>query len=95
MGRRITLNSKGEDVTCMKQHDALVNPCGSCSNYDCPDREFRISFPETVVIRGKKNAKKYLKTICNTCGYGWDCDNTRKAICDYNKDDLKNFFNLK
>ena len=38
MDRIITLDSDGNDITCMKVFDALVDPCGVCDIKDCPNR---------------------------------------------------------
>ena len=39
MSRTITLDYKGNDITCMKEFDALKYPCDACDIKDCPDRE--------------------------------------------------------
>jgi hypothetical protein len=39
MSRIISFDSEGNDITCMKEFDALENPCSACDNEDCPDRE--------------------------------------------------------
>jgi hypothetical protein len=39
MSRIISFDFEGNDITCMKEFDALVYPCSACDNEDCPDRE--------------------------------------------------------
>lgn len=39
MSRIISLDSDGNDITCMKVFDALTCPCSACDIEDCPDRE--------------------------------------------------------
>ena len=39
MDRIIRLDSNGNDITCMKEFDALKYPCSCCDVKDCPDRE--------------------------------------------------------
>ncbi|MCR2051057.1 hypothetical protein NSB25_27965 [Acetatifactor muris] len=39
MSRSIQLDSDGNDITCMKQFDALKYPCRECDREDCEERE--------------------------------------------------------
>ena len=39
MSRSIQLDSDGNDITCMKEFDALKYPCDSCDKEDCEERE--------------------------------------------------------
>lgn len=39
MNKTITFDSEGNDITCMKEFDALEYPCDCCIVNDCPDRE--------------------------------------------------------
>jgi hypothetical protein len=39
MSRTITLDSNGNDITCMKVFGALAYPCNDCDIEDCPNRE--------------------------------------------------------
>ena len=39
MSRIISFDPEGNDITCMKEFDALAYPCSACDNDDCPDRE--------------------------------------------------------
>ena len=39
MSRPIQLDSNGNDITCMKEFDALKYPCDSCNRTDCEERE--------------------------------------------------------
>lgn len=39
MNRSIQLDSDGNDITCMKEFDALKYPCDSCAIADCEERE--------------------------------------------------------
>lgn len=39
MSRLIQLDSDGNDITCMKNFDALKYPCGECDREDCDERE--------------------------------------------------------
>lgn len=39
MSRSIQLDSDGNDITCMKEFDALKYPCDSCEISDCGERE--------------------------------------------------------
>lgn len=39
MSRSIQLNSNGNDITCMKEFDALKYPCRECNREDCKERE--------------------------------------------------------
>lgn len=39
MARTISLDSDGNDITCMKVFDALAYPCSACDIEDCPYRE--------------------------------------------------------
>lgn len=39
MGRSIRLDSDGNDITCMKEFDALKYPCDECIKEDCEERE--------------------------------------------------------
>ena len=39
MSRILSFDSDGNDITCMKEFDALEHPCSACNNEDCPDRE--------------------------------------------------------
>lgn len=39
MGRSIQLDSDGNDITCMKEFDALKYPCDECIKEDCEERE--------------------------------------------------------
>ena len=39
MSRIISFDSEGNDITCMKEFDALEYPCNACDNENCPDRE--------------------------------------------------------
>lgn len=39
MGRTVSFDIDGNDVTCMKEFDALLNSCDACGIEDCPDRE--------------------------------------------------------
>ena len=38
MSRSIQLDSDGNDITCMKEFDALKYPCNSCDKKDCEER---------------------------------------------------------
>ena len=38
MSRTITLDSEGNDITCMKEFDALKYPCEECDRIDCEER---------------------------------------------------------
>ena len=40
MSRIVSFDSDGNDITCMKEFDALAHPCSACDNEDCPDREW-------------------------------------------------------
>lgn len=39
MGRTITYDSQGNDITCMKEFDALKYPCKECDRTDCEEKE--------------------------------------------------------
>ena len=39
MSRIITYDSQGNDITCMKEFDALKYPCKECDRTDCEERE--------------------------------------------------------
>lgn len=39
MGRTITYDSHGRDITCMKEFDALKYPYQECDMEDCEERE--------------------------------------------------------
>ena len=39
MDRSIRLDSDGNDITCMKEFDALKYPCRECIKEDCEERE--------------------------------------------------------
>ena len=39
MSRMITYDSQGNDITCMKEFDALKYPCKECNRTDCDNRE--------------------------------------------------------
>lgn len=39
MGRLIQLDSDGNDITCMKEFDALKYPCRECDREGCDERE--------------------------------------------------------
>ena len=39
MSRTITYDSQGNDITCMKEFDALLHPCKECDRTDCEERE--------------------------------------------------------
>lgn len=39
MSRNITFDLQGNDITCMKEFDALLYPCKECSVVDCEERE--------------------------------------------------------
>ena len=39
MSRTITYDSQGNDITCMKEFDALKYPCKECDITDCEERE--------------------------------------------------------
>ena len=39
MSAVLTFDIYGNDVTCVKEYDALLYPCKECDNYDCEDRE--------------------------------------------------------
>lgn len=39
MSRTIQLDSYGNDITCMKNFDALKYPCDECDRVDCKERE--------------------------------------------------------
>ena len=39
MSRTITYDSQGNDITCMKEFDALKYPCKECDRTDCEERE--------------------------------------------------------
>lgn len=39
MGRLTQLDSDGNDITCMKEFDALRYPCKECDREDCDERE--------------------------------------------------------
>lgn len=39
MSATLTFDIYGNDITCMKEYDALLHPCNECDNYDCEDRE--------------------------------------------------------
>ncbi len=38
MSRLIQLDAYGNDVTCMKEFDALKYPCDECKRQDCEER---------------------------------------------------------
>lgn len=38
MSRSIQLDSDGNDITCMKEFDALRYPCKECNREDCKER---------------------------------------------------------
>lgn len=39
MSRSIQLDSDGNDITCMKEFDALKYPCRECSRENCDEKE--------------------------------------------------------
>lgn len=39
MSRLIQINSDGNDITCMKEFDALKYPCRECDREECNERE--------------------------------------------------------
>lgn len=39
MSRIITYDSQGNDITCMKEFNALEYPCKECDRVDCEERE--------------------------------------------------------
>jgi len=39
MSRSIQLDLDGNDITCMKEFDALEYPCQECNSEDCEERE--------------------------------------------------------
>ena len=39
MSRLIQLDLNGNDITCMKEFDALKYPCDLCDRTDCEERE--------------------------------------------------------
>lgn len=39
MSKTITFDSEGNDITCMKEFDALEYPCDYCVVNDCLDRK--------------------------------------------------------
>ena len=39
MSRSIQLDSDGNDITCMKEFDALKYPCRECNKENCDERE--------------------------------------------------------
>lgn len=39
MSIKITYDSQGNDITCMKEFDALKYPCKECDRTDCDNRE--------------------------------------------------------
>lgn len=39
MSRTITYDLQGNDITCMKEFDALKYPCEECDRTDCDNRE--------------------------------------------------------
>lgn len=39
MSITITYDSQGNDITCMKEFDALKYPCKECDRTDCDNRE--------------------------------------------------------
>ena len=39
MSRTIMYDSKGRDITCMKEFDALKYPCQECDREDCEERK--------------------------------------------------------
>ena len=39
MSRTITYDLQGNDITCMKEFDALKYPCKECHRTDCEERE--------------------------------------------------------
>ena len=40
MSRIISFDSEGNDITCMKEFDALAYPCSACDNENCPNRDW-------------------------------------------------------
>ena len=40
MNKTITYDSQGNDITCMKEFDALLYPCKECNRTDCEEREY-------------------------------------------------------
>lgn len=39
MSRTIQLDINGNDITCVKEFDALKYPCEECSRQDCEERK--------------------------------------------------------
>lgn len=39
MGRAITLDLQGNDITSMKNFDVLMYPCEECDRIDCVERK--------------------------------------------------------
>lgn len=39
MSKLVTYDSQGNDITCMKEFDALLYPCNECNVVDCEERE--------------------------------------------------------
>ena len=39
MGKIITYDLQGKDITCMKEFDVLKYPCRECNREDCAERE--------------------------------------------------------
>lgn len=39
MDRTISYDLHGNDITCMKEFDALKYPCEECNRTDCEERE--------------------------------------------------------
>lgn len=40
MSRTITYDSQGNNITCMKEFDALLYPCKVCDRTDCEEKQF-------------------------------------------------------
>ena len=39
MARRVLYDSKGNEIICWKEYDALAYPCDGCDKLDCLERE--------------------------------------------------------
>ena len=64
MSRSIQLDSDGNDITCMKEFDALKYPCDSCERTDCEEREMNENMDDFWWDYNLMKRKMY----CPECG---------------------------
>lgn len=83
MDIRLTYDSNGSDITCMKEYDALKYPCLSCDRKDCGERKQRMELSDIKINKTFANTVPSEEKM-EKCRQHWNKYNTQDRYITVN-----------